>query len=249
LSLRVRYLRGVLDRRATGIALAVLARATRRSPRDLRVYLREAEPIVQHILAAQSDYVKHIQQGASGILHDTELRFVYALVRGLAAERVVETGTANGSSTAVILAALDAAGRGTLTSVDLPFLGEERRSLVPGHEIWEHDASVIPDGRSPGWMVPDELRGRWELELGDARELLPPLLERLGSLDVFFHDSLHTRDHMLFEFECAWPRIRRGGVLLSDDVFQRRHDAIQAFAGSVGRPFSTFSGLGLVRHL
>ena len=48
-------------------------------------------------------------------------------------------------------------------------------------------------------MVPDHLRGRWELRLGDARELLPLELERIGRLGLFFHDSLHSREHVLFE--------------------------------------------------
>ena len=51
---------------------------------------------------------------------------------------------------------------------------------------------------------------------------------------------------MLFEFEQAWPRLGEGGVLAADDIFQRRHDALPAFAGSVGRAYNTFSGLGFV---
>src|SRR2546423_9560497 len=106
-SLRFRFLRGVVDRRAGAIAQVILTRATGRSTRDIRTYLAEADPIVAHLQQAQREYVLQIQQGASGILHEAELRFVYALVRALAPARVVETGTANGSSTAVILAALE----------------------------------------------------------------------------------------------------------------------------------------------
>jgi hypothetical protein len=35
---------------------------------------------------------------------------------------------------------------------------------------------------------------------------------------MFFHDDLHTPDHMLWEFELVWPYLRAGGVLVSDDV-------------------------------
>src|SRR4051794_30787976 len=108
-SLRVRYLRGVADRRSPALAVGVLTRATRRSPRALHAYLGEADSIVARVLESQRDYEGHIREGASGILHASELRFLYALVRALTPQRVVETGTANGSSTAVVLAALDAA--------------------------------------------------------------------------------------------------------------------------------------------
>jgi hypothetical protein len=141
-------------------------------------------------------------------------------------------------------------GAGRLVSIDLPFeAGDaaELRPLVEGTSIDLYDASPVPAGRQPGWLVPDDLRGRWELRLGDARELLPELLEELGEIDLFFHDSLHTREHMLFEFETAWPHLRAGGLLVADDIFQRKHDALPAFARSVGRRFTTFGNLGIIR--
>src|SRR5439155_998588 len=64
-----------------------------------------------------------------------------------------------------------------------------------------------------------ELRARFELVLGDARDTLRPRLAREAGVDVFFHDSLHTTRHMLFEFRVAWRHLRSGGVLVSDDVF------------------------------
>ena len=73
------------------------------------------------------------------------------------------------------------------------------------------------------------------------------LLDEVREVGLFFHDSLHTRAHMLFEFETAWPHLAPGGVLAADDIFQRKHDALPAFARSVGRRFTTFSNLGFVR--
>jgi predicted O-methyltransferase YrrM len=37
-------------------------------------------------------------------------------------------------------------------------------------------------------------------------------------VDLFAHDSLHTRRNMRREFEAVWPNLRRGGILLADDV-------------------------------
>ena len=77
--------------------------------------------------------------------------------------------------------------------------------------------AVRPPGRASGWAVPDELRTRWKLYLGDARELLPAVLGALEQVDVFLHDSDHSYDHMTFELEQALPRLAHGGLLLSDD--------------------------------
>ena len=44
--------------------------------------------------------------------------------------------------------------------------------------------------------IPPELKQRWTLILGRSQEELPPLLERLGTIDSFMHDSEHS-------FECV----------------------------------------------
>jgi predicted O-methyltransferase YrrM len=43
-------------------------------------------------------------------------------------------------------------------------------------------------------------------------------LAELGNIGVFIHDSLHTYEHMRWEFETAYPYLRTGGLLLSDDA-------------------------------
>jgi Methyltransferase domain len=86
-----------------------------------------------------------------------------------------------------------------------------------------------------GRAVPERLRGRWHLSLGDARELLPSL-PAPQPWDVFFHDSEHSRAHMLWEYGVAWSHLRPGGLLISDDV--PNNDAFLTFSRSVGRsPF------------
>jgi predicted O-methyltransferase YrrM len=69
-----------------------------------------------------------------------------------------------------------------------------------------------------GHIVPDSLKDRWTLILDDACKALPELVEKLQTIDFFYHDSLHSYDHMKFEFETAWPHLKEGGLLLSDDV-------------------------------
>ena len=112
---------------------------------------------------------------------------------------VVETGVAFGMTSRYILQALDANGHGRLESVDLPPLGDEEGFFV-------------------GALVRDDLRTRWTLHRGSTRRELPPLLDRLGGVEVFVHDSLHTYRTMRWEFETVWPYMPQGSLLLSDDI-------------------------------
>ena len=140
---------------------------------------------------------------------------LYLLVRKYRPEVFVETGVAKGVGSAYILQGLEDNGRGTLHSIDLP-PGESEIDRRDGENVRLVDGQVH-DSYEPGHVIPSYLRERWEFHAGDARVLLPRLLDELGEIDVFFHDSLHTYEHMKFEFEAAWPHIRRGGLLISDD--------------------------------
>jgi hypothetical protein len=71
-----------------------------------------------------------------------------------------------------------------------------------------------------------------------------PLLESLGDVDVFIHDSEHTYGTMMFEFKSVWPHLRRLGVLVSDDIEESRafHDFARSVEMSQGprrRPIGT----------
>jgi hypothetical protein len=128
---------------------------------------------------------------------------LYAVVRAFKPNVIVETGVASGISSAHILRALAANGRGALYSIDLPNVQE---------------GSGLPEGRTSGWIVPDSLRGRWKLQIGDTRKLLPELLATLDRVDLFLHDSDHSYEGMSFEFELAFPKLAAGGLLMSDDT-------------------------------
>jgi methyltransferase family protein len=91
---------------------------------------------------------------------------------------------------------------------------------------------ALPPDLSPGFLVPDSLRSRWSLIIGDARHELAPLLERLGEVGLFFHDSHHSYSHMMWEFATVWPYLGRPGLLVSDDISW--NTAYWDFASGVG---------------
>jgi predicted O-methyltransferase YrrM len=140
-----------------------------------------------------------------GISNDVTLgRWLYTAVRLVRPDVVVETGVASGTSSWLILNALARNGSGRLYSIDLPNHDPTRPYNV--------------GGEATGQVVPDALRGRWQLCLGDSRELLPRLLSDVGFVDVFFHDSDHSAEAMRREFETVLPALTEHGVIVSDDV-------------------------------
>jgi predicted O-methyltransferase YrrM len=126
-------------------------------------------------------------------------RLCYLITRAVRPDAVVETGVCYGVISAFVLQALKENGRGRLHSIDLPPLGENADDFV-------------------GRFVPPELRGPWTLHRGTSATCLPPLLEEIGPIGMFVHDSLHTYANMRCEFVTAWPALNPGGVLISDDV-------------------------------
>jgi predicted O-methyltransferase YrrM len=201
----------------------------------------QASGLVQHLEEQAARFWRTVQGETRGHRYNTgratgrdgygEGLRLYAVLRKLRPAVAVETGVCNGVSTAFLLLALVENGAGELWSVDLPEVAGE--DYEPG-TFWDgKGGAVVPAGEEPGWMVPADLRSRWHLVLGRSQDALPPLLDRLGPIDFFMHDSEHSEPCMRFEFDAAWTALRDGGVLAADDVTV--NDAFSSFASAQGR--------------
>ena len=137
---------------------------------------------------------------------------LYRFIRTVRPAVVVETGVQYGLTSSFMLRALHENGGGHLYSIDLPMFAPWK---TEGNRI---DQAFVRRPDETGAIVPSDLRSLWTLELGASQEKLPPLLSRLGVIDVFLHDSDHTEPLMQFEYSAAWACLRPGGWLLSDDV-------------------------------
>lgn len=117
---------------------------------------------------------------------------LFHLVRSLKPEIVLETGVANGLSSAMVLTAMDLNGTGQLHSVDV-----------------SRDVGQI-FGKS---------HARWHLHVtqGSPREL-ERIMQDLGSVDLFIHDADHTYKSQWAEFVIAKKYLKEGGILFSDDI-------------------------------
>ena len=210
-------------------------------------YEREvrASGLSGHLFAKGREHHAAVGDGYSlGAIGYAEGGYLYAVLRRLRPLVAVETGVANGFSTAFALLALQANGEGQLHSIDLP--REVGREYAPGTFYEGEGRAGIPGGAEPGWLIPPELKERWTLTLGRSQDVLPPLLDRLGTIDSFMHDSEHSFECMWFEFTTAWPALRPGGVLLSDDVNSTA--AFPRFAAEQGRrPVRLARGMALLQ--
>jgi predicted O-methyltransferase YrrM len=197
-----RYAAASLFREVTLADERFLSGITGVSPSRIRSFLDEPinTPAFAECLHEAAAFF-HNAEIESANLYAKKILVQYAAVRAFAPEVVVETGVASGVSTSYLLLALQKNGHGTLHSIELG------------------DPRYLPPGKANGWIVPDWLKSNWVLHIGDSRKLLPQVLQELGSVDVFIHDSLHTYDHMLWEYRAAFPHIRPGGLLFSDDAF------------------------------
>jgi predicted O-methyltransferase YrrM len=182
---------------------------------------------------------------AAGWVNLDDALFLYWLVRQLRPRTIVQTGVCNGLSSAFMMLGLAKNGAdGTLSVIDLPPIFD------PGDATWRIPGKVygvvIPEGKTTGWIVPDIYRDRFEVQNGDAKALLPKLVDRVKSIDFFYHDSDHTYDHMMFEFRQAKRKLAPGGLIVGDDIswnasvwdFADEHEVPSYnFKGAVGVAF------------
>ncbi len=168
--------------------LAQLFAATRE---EVGRYITEAQQLP---LIKQRDEIEQTLDVGSPMSTDDSIT-LYAAVRLSKPQVAVETGTAAGASAAYILEAMHRNGFGQLHSIDR-----------------------IQNSKTTGVLIRDELRAKVQLHTGDCLEVLPALLERLGSIDFFLHDSNHEYKHMTAEYRLGHGAISPGGVIASHDI-------------------------------
>ena len=176
---------------------------------------------------------------AAGWVNLEDALFLYWLVRKLKPRTIVQTGVCNGLSSAFMILGLAKNGpEGRLHAIDLAPV------FKPSDPTWTVKGKVygvvIPEGKSSGWIVPDVYRDRFEVWNGDAKELLPKLIDKVDAVDLFYHDSDHTYNHMMFEFREAHRKLQPGGLIVADDISW--NSSLWDFADQFGAPAYNFKG-------
>ena len=173
--------------------------------------------------------------------------FLYSLVRTIKPSVILETGVFHGYYTACFLKGIydnyrDGSAEGKLISIDLPAYESISESTTESPGM-----THLPSGSEPGWVIPDYLRDRWQLNIGDSRELLPKVLDKEKNISLFFHDSLHTYSHMMYEFEKVYPVLSHGAYLMTHDVHWNH--AFRHFVKRHGQQDFSFHGFGISRKI
>jgi len=131
---------------------------------------------------------------------DPELvRAIWCLVRHLRPEVVVETGVGHGITSRFVLEAMERNGKGHLWSIDLFPVTPERAAEI----------GVAVEGR---------FADRWTLINSSSRRRLPALVDELGQVDLFIHDSLHSARNVCFELSVVRRAMRDGSFSVVDDI-------------------------------
>lgn len=142
-----------------------------------------------------------LARNAVPVGHDADPALAAAVWAGathVQAVRGVETGVARGLTSRIFLGATRSWG-GELWSIDLP----------PMYRGWASQW---------GELVPEQDRSRWHLQRGSSRRWLPRVLRTAAAWDMAILDSSHTTPTVRFECRTAWSALRRGGLLVVDDV-------------------------------
>jgi len=148
-----------------------------------------------------------VKMGGAG-----DLDLLYQLAEYCQARRVIETGVAYGWSSLALLLSLKKRN-GLLVSTDLPYLGLDNDLYV-------------------GCVVPDELRGNWNLLRGADRQRIPDAIRLAGFLDLCHYDSDKSYAGRMWSYPRLWKALHSGGIFISDDIGDNMGFA--DFARSVG---------------
>ena len=85
------------------------------------------------------------------------------------------------------------------------------------------------------------------MALGESTKVLPKLLKKLGTVDIFFHDSRHTYKTMMKEYSIVWPFLKTGGYWLSHDI--KSNDAFLDFVDHIKAKPIVIGNIGVAHKL
>ena len=172
---------------------------------------------VQDIREGESKYNEMVNLFSNkiyGSSYDCEsglASFLYAYILKVKPKVIVETGVANGITTNVIMSALEKTG-GKLHSFDID---KKCSNAYSGHGKWIFHHLVKP------------FSSTFRKEVGE-----------IENIELWIHDSNHGYSWQRFEYDLAFEKLGKGGMLVSDDI-----DASPAFGIHAGRNWAKSAGI------
>ena len=194
-----------LEKTTNGIFLSIesLIAADKELPKQMLSYLPVSRTLFKKTIAKQKQITSARWNAEQNLFS-----LLYSLVCSTNPNLVVETGVANGISTNAIMNAIEKSkNSGTLHSFDV--LSETSKAYKGN--------------------------GKWKFHLLNAAKSHTQLkneVQLLAKPDVWLHDSNHGYRWQKFEYLLAMKSLKKGGILISDDI-----DASPAWAELAGSVF------------
>ncbi len=194
-----------LAKSTNGIHLSIesLIAFERELPKQMLSYLPASKTLFEKAIANQSEITSSRWNAEQNLFS-----LLYSLVCAKNSKLVIETGVANGISTNAIMKGLESS--------------KDSRVLHSFDVLSEAGKSYKGDGN-------------WQFHLLNAAKAhiqLKNEVECLAKPDVWLHDSDHGYRWQKFEYLLAMKSLKKGGVLISDDI-----DASPAWAELAGSVF------------
>jgi len=181
----------------------------------------------KQLLAIISDAIavnKNYKEDLPGLFNRTPIENVdwyglqrillYCFVRLFKPELVLETGVYYGGNSVFILAGLQKNKKGKLMAIDYPQNRMSEVALGLRHP-WVGETELYTEKYEPGFIIPELLRDRFELIIGDSLIVLPTISSKV---DFFIHDSEHTLLHVLAELNLVWDKLSDEAIAFVDDI-------------------------------
>ena len=163
-----------------------------------RLFGKKSQPFSEKFSAEYAEALQKqdncpVKMGGAGALE-----LIYEACEFTQAKAVVETGVAYGWSSFAALKSLEKRG-GTLYSSDMPYLEQNGDQYV-------------------GYIDPENLKANWKLFRHADKESLPKIFVEAPQFDVVHYDSDKAYEGMFWAYNELYPRLRKGGVFISDDI-------------------------------
>ena len=150
-----------------------------------------------------SEHNRNIKRNRMGGFANVPL--IYSIVRDLKRKMCIECGVSMGASTFAILSALDFNQDGKLASNDLPYIWMKN----PIEKI--------------GILVPEDLKHRWKLFIGDDRDNLPKIFKEYKDIDFVHYDSNKSYEAREFFCKSIMKYLAEDSIVIFDDIIDNDH--------------------------
>ncbi len=155
---------------------------------------------IEKTISESNDIVEYCERMTAGNdywqISEDEIRVIFTVINFYNPSVVIETGVGPGVSTTAILSAINK--RGMLISID------------PGIPYGKGDKEI-------GFAIPAALKTNFKLVRGKSQEKIDEVLRSIEKVDVFFHDSEHTYNNIMFELNSVWPKLSKNYLIMVDN--------------------------------